>query len=445
MHLLPIPFTTSANQLETEAIKTRSINFESIPFGFIQSQVNPFRAVKLSLKVSLNLGPSTLERIKAIAIVGSLILCISITLLCGWSSWRSQHYQQAAWQDANQLTYLALETKFLAADLNGWQTAYAFDIVRGTPNATQDTNVNRRHFLEAATTFEQQLSLIREAIVTPEETQAWQDVTDSFQHFIDLDRRIIQAYRSHLPSAIATANDLILGQEIELFTRMIQDTEALTVQVLNLSNQKLAIAAQSSQVAYTGMLISGLSLILTLKIAAYQIRRCFKYQTTILQDIKQLATTDALTGIANRRVWDEELQRLVEQAYLLTTPLTVVLLDLDYFKRFNDSRGHQAGDQLLKNAAQAWSQQLRHGDLIARYGGEEFGLLLPRCSPDNALKIIERLRPVVPDGQTFSAGVAAWDGHESPNLLVSRVDQALYQAKALGRNCAVIADATSPE
>jgi diguanylate cyclase len=85
-------------------------------------------------------------------------------------------------------------------------------------------------------------------------------------------------------------------------------------------------------------------------------------------------------------------------------------------------------------AAQAWSNQLRSGDLIARYGGEEFGILLPKCSPENAANIVERLRRVVPDRQTFSAGIALWDGQEKPEETVARADAALYLAKQNGRD-----------
>jgi len=115
-----------------------------------------------------------------------------------------------------------------------------------------------------------------------------------------------------------------------------------------------------------------------------------------------------------------------------------VMLDLDHFKRFNDRRGHGAGDALLRNAAQAWRRQLRPTDLLARYGGEEFTLVLPSCEADAACQLIERLRPIVPERQTFSAGVATWEPHESAEQLLVRADRALLVAKKQGRNRTIV-------
>jgi diguanylate cyclase (GGDEF)-like protein len=110
------------------------------------------------------------------------------------------------------------------------------------------------------------------------------------------------------------------------------------------------------------------------------------------------------------------------------------MLDLDHFKRYNDTNGHPAGDALLRDIVIAWRQRLRSTDLLFRYGGEEFVVLLPGCGQGEAMIVAEQLRAVVPDGQTCSAGVAGWDGHEAPERLVERVDGALYRAKLGGRD-----------
>jgi diguanylate cyclase (GGDEF)-like protein len=146
-----------------------------------------------------------------------------------------------------------------------------------------------------------------------------------------------------------------------------------------------------------------------------------------------LASTDALTGIPNRRVWDEELPRELERAQRMATALCVAMIDLDHFKGYNDQFGHQAGDLVLKEAASAWHTQVRSTDLLARYGGEEFVLLLPACALDNAIQIVERLRVATPR-VTCSIGVACWDFHETAVELVKRADQALYAAKTDGRD-----------
>jgi diguanylate cyclase (GGDEF)-like protein len=154
--------------------------------------------------------------------------------------------------------------------------------------------------------------------------------------------------------------------------------------------------------------------------------------------LDRMAREDGLTGVTNRRALDEGLVIELARARRTGLPLTAVMLDLDHFKRFNDRRGHAAGDALLRNAAQGWRRQLRPTDLLARYGGEEFTLVLPSCDADAACQLIERLRPVVPERQTFSAGVALWETHESPEQLLARADGALLVAKKQGRNRTVV-------
>jgi diguanylate cyclase (GGDEF)-like protein len=122
-------------------------------------------------------------------------------------------------------------------------------------------------------------------------------------------------------------------------------------------------------------------------------------------------------------------------------PVSVVMLDLDHFKLYNDSRGHQAGDGLLRDVVVKWRTQLRPADELTRYGGEEFLVILPDCDLEMAGRIGDRLRSVVPDGQTVSAGAACWDGVETPTALIARSDAALYTAKEAGRDRTVMAAA----
>jgi diguanylate cyclase (GGDEF)-like protein len=154
----------------------------------------------------------------------------------------------------------------------------------------------------------------------------------------------------------------------------------------------------------------------------------------LLERLAAIARTDDLTGLSNRRAWDEELTREISRASREQRPLCVAILDLDRFKLYNDEHGHQAGDRLLKQAAAAWSRELRATDLLARYGGEEFTLALPGMTPEAATDVLERLRSATPAGQTCSAGAAWWDGKESGPQLLGRADDALYRAKRAGRD-----------
>ena len=162
-------------------------------------------------------------------------------------------------------------------------------------------------------------------------------------------------------------------------------------------------------------------------------------RTDLLVQLQASARTDALTGLPNRRVWDEDFERELARARRHGGELCLAMLDLDRFKAFNDEHGHQAGDRLLAATAAAWRPALRATDTLARYGGEEFAVLLPHSDVDGAMVVIERLLEVMPLGQTASAGVAVWDGNEDATKLLARADAALYEAKGAGRNRALLA------
>ncbi|MDQ6749692.1 MAG: diguanylate cyclase [Actinomycetota bacterium] len=157
-------------------------------------------------------------------------------------------------------------------------------------------------------------------------------------------------------------------------------------------------------------------------------------RSDLLTRLETVARTDELTGLANRRAWEEALSRELARAEREDQPMCVAMLDLDYFKRFNDEHGHQAGDRLLKQLAATWRQALRPTDVLARYGGEEFVVLLPNCHLARGIEVIERLREATPERATCSAGVVRYDGSEAPEALVSRADDALYRAKREGRD-----------
>jgi diguanylate cyclase (GGDEF)-like protein len=161
-----------------------------------------------------------------------------------------------------------------------------------------------------------------------------------------------------------------------------------------------------------------------------------------LRRVESLARTDPLTGVPNRRAWDEELQRAISRRRRDGNPVCVAMLDLDHFKIFNDEQGHQAGDRILQTVVTSWLSMLRAGDVLARYGGEEFTVLLT-CDLNAAHAIVERLRQLVPRGLTCSAGIAEWDGSESELAFMERCDAALYEAKSRGRNRMVVAPSPS--
>jgi diguanylate cyclase (GGDEF)-like protein/PAS domain S-box-containing protein len=156
----------------------------------------------------------------------------------------------------------------------------------------------------------------------------------------------------------------------------------------------------------------------------------------LLERLRDLARTDPLTGLANRRLWDERVAVELARAQRYDRPLCVAAIDLDRFKPYNDAHGHQAGDVLLREATTAWRGVLRGADLLSRWGGDEFALLLPDCDLDCAERIVSRLQEVTPGGEEgvgCSAGLVRWEVGESAEQVVARADAALYAAKADGR------------
>ncbi len=160
-------------------------------------------------------------------------------------------------------------------------------------------------------------------------------------------------------------------------------------------------------------------------------RRATEEERERLQrELVHMAHHDPLTGVANRRLFEQELPRELARADRRGTSLCVLALDLDHFKVYNDRQGHVAGDRLLKSTASAWSHALREVDLLARLGGDEFVAILPECTPVEAKRVAARLTAGVPLDQTSSTGIACWDGRESAEALLGRADKAMYAAKS---------------
>lgn len=169
------------------------------------------------------------------------------------------------------------------------------------------------------------------------------------------------------------------------------------------------------------------------------------------QVLSELAATDALTGLANRRTLDQRLRLEWDRAQRSTEPLTLLMIDVDHFKAFNDLHGHQGGDEALRTVAQVIQDNIRRpADLAARYGGEEFAVVLPHTDTKGAWVIAEHIRssvehlPKVTGAEgpiTVSIGMHTWDKRNRMSLetLLLSADQALYEAKHMGRNRVVAA------
>jgi diguanylate cyclase (GGDEF)-like protein len=187
---------------------------------------------------------------------------------------------------------------------------------------------------------------------------------------------------------------------------------------------------------------------------ALQQAELYEQLQIVNQELEQLAIQDELTGLSNRRHFDRVLYQEWNRSRREETAISLFLLDIDYFKQYNDTYGHLAGDFCLQQVAQVLRNVIqRTTDLVARYGGEEFAIILPNTNISNTVHLAEKIRQQVEalqiphlnssvsDYVTISVGVASLipSEHLTPQTLVHSADQALYQAKQNGRNCIIIA------
>jgi diguanylate cyclase (GGDEF)-like protein len=160
--------------------------------------------------------------------------------------------------------------------------------------------------------------------------------------------------------------------------------------------------------------------------------------------LELLSITDGLTGLFNHRYFHEELNLEMERAMSAKKPLSLILFDIDHFKKFNDTHGHKAGDAVLQAVGVAVKESVGPDDTAARYGGEEFAIIMPGVTLDRAMKSAEHLRRAIEIADfmygstalkvTISLGVAMWDGKLSDHRFIEQADKALYKSKNGGRN-----------
>lgn len=162
------------------------------------------------------------------------------------------------------------------------------------------------------------------------------------------------------------------------------------------------------------------------------------------QTLEQAALTDGLTGMHNRRYFDDALKEYLEEFRRIDKPVGLMIFDLDHFKQVNDTHGHHVGDEVLRSVSESLRALTRYHDVAARLGGEEFAVVAPNLDNERLVKFAERIRkaiatmPVTAGNVrlkvTASVGLAVWDGKETADEFFRRADRMLYEAKRLGRN-----------
>jgi diguanylate cyclase len=268
------------------------------------------------------------------------------------------------------------------------------------------------------------------AKLTGEILNAGQTLTkelDTVSKAIESARESSEAYGQQLASASQTLE----GQDSEAFRSMVENLTAATSKVRE-ENQAL-----ESQLADT----------------TQELGRLREH----LEQVRRDALTDALTGLANRKAFDEGLERACAEMLQQGLTLTLAVVDIDHFKSFNDTWGHQTGDQVIRYVASVIDRAAMAPRLSARYGGEEFAMIFPGETAEAALKVLETVREEVSSrilkrrstneelgAITISAGVAQREGDEPIASLIERADGALYASKNGGRNRVTRAEAPPP-
>lgn len=221
--------------------------------------------------------------------------------------------------------------------------------------------------------------------------------------------------------------------------------EAVEQQLLDERNQRADNAARRSDDFQDLLNVSGLLLLVIGAYSSLALRNAILREEAIRAELDRVATTDELTGLANRRELFSSLDRMIAASRRSGRPVSVAVLDIDRFKLVNDTHGHPAGDEVIRRISQMAQLMMREQDLVGRLGGEEFLIAFPDCPASDAAAACERLRqgiaalPVLlPSGRalsvTISSGVAELIGEDSRQTIISRADEALYRAKKAGRD-----------
>jgi two-component system cell cycle response regulator len=210
----------------------------------------------------------------------------------------------------------------------------------------------------------------------------------------------------------------------------------------------------AARFAFMSAVLSGLSVICAVTLVFPLMARGLREQGKLRkmteslsvrsQSLEHAAVTDSMTGMFNRRYFDEALGEYLKAFRSIDKPIGMVIFDLDHFKSVNDTHGHDVGDEVLRRVAECLHVFTRYHDVVARLGGEEFAILSPNITERQLLNLADRIREAVSQltvesgnvalRVTISAGIAIWDGTESGDELYRRADRQLYEAKRQGRN-----------
>jgi diguanylate cyclase (GGDEF)-like protein len=373
------------------------------------------------------------------ASVLAVMVLVFAALVSSWLGLDAEARGRAVVGQAAQLERDVAEARALAATVAGLQSELALDALRG--DELDAANPRVAVYRTELAALRSALKRLQGAPLAPSERELLDAAQVSIERFVDVHRQGAALLRAGSRTDKLIATNALLDSARPLADRAVGQVRLLERSVAGRAAEAAEDADTAAQRARVLLIVFGGSSLLLALILARTLTESMARRADLVKQLAELARVDGLTGVCNRRAWDDELARGLERARRTGRRCSVGLIDLDHFKRYNDTHGHQRGDAMLRSTAQAFATRLRDDDLIARYGGEEFAVLLHGCNIDDAMTLFERLQGMLPAGQTFSAGVADSDGREVPAAVLARADAALYRAKELGRNRTVATSA----
>ena len=327
-----------------------------------------------------------------------------------------------------QLERAATDVKIRIAELTEWERNFSASGPVITSVASRAT------FMTTMDHLYESLRLLR-ASTNDREILAVVATTESdYDGFLTVGERVLNKVGKPSNEALRSTIDNLRDSLVKMNTdaaKVAKITDARRLESARASN---VAAVHANRLFVAAGVVAGL-LLITSGWLGFRVVRIHRFA---LEQMATIAATDPLTGLANRRTWDHRLPEEFLRTARTGNPVTIAMFDLDKFKSFNDTHGHGAGDELLRGVASAFKGVIRSTDLAARLGGEEFGIMFFNSEPQACLTAIDAIRLNIPSGQTFSVGLAQWDGSETPIEVTVRADQALYAAKESGRNRAAI-------
>jgi diguanylate cyclase (GGDEF)-like protein len=371
---------------------------------------------------------------KFVARVAVVIALVFAALLSSWFGIEAERRGKDAVAEASEIARQVVNVLVRGYELEALQEAILLDALK--PNGASAREGLRQRYDITLTALRRDLERLGQRPLEAGEGALLQAARQALERYNEVVSAITDSLQRKVAREGAAAD--ALAESAPSTSRVAGLLHQLGTAVSNRAERAALEAGDAGDRARVLLVIFGsVSLLLALYLAHW-LGDALAKASALTDRLAALARIDGLTGLPNRRVWDEELEKGLDRARRTARPCAVGLIDLDHFKRYNDTHGHQAGDALLREAARSLAQRMRAGDLLARYGGEEFAVLLHGCDASNARRFFERLHGAMPQGQTFSAGVADTRGDEPASDVLTRADTSLYRAKEGGRDRTVV-------